>query len=178
MRPARALARARGGAQSEEQPYSQNITDERIGRYGDSQGSSPDDWLQLLKDDSVGDPEWDEDELSCSNLVTAANITVLTSSFGAAVDLQRQVIGARLSFSKSTWRWVQSPRQLYTVTVSFVDVPAGAAAEFVPPPPGIFAPLPDDVFFPFTVTANSISAAGRQAASAARSSASVASRRR
>jgi len=161
------LATLRRVCESEDQPYLLNATDERVGRYGDSQGSDPSDWLELIRDDPSKDPKWNEDELACSDLVTAAHITVLTSSYGASVDLQQQVVGVRLSFTKSTWRWVQSPRQLYTVTVAFASVPAGAAAEFVPPPPGIFAPLPDDVFFPFTVTANSITAAGRQAAATA-----------
>lgn len=43
------------------------------------------------------------------------------------------------------------------MTTSFVEVPTGGFSDFVPPAPSLFAPLPDDVFYPFTVNLPSTS---------------------
>ena len=137
-------------AQAGEQFTLSNLTDGYIGRFGDSYGSNAADWVELAKG-SAGDPSWDDDELTCSGLVVGADFEFFHAAFGAAVDLQRQIVGARLSFRTASWRYASAPRQIFTVTASFVDVPTGAAAQFVPPAPGLFAPIPDDAFFPFAV---------------------------
>jgi hypothetical protein len=152
--------------QAGEQYTLQNLTDGYVGRYGDSYGARADDWLELDTADA-GTPDWDDDEETCSGLVVGADLTIFSAAYGAAVDLQRQIVGARLRFREGSWRYGTAPRQLYTVAVSFVDVPTGGAAEFVPPAPGLFAPLPDDVFYPFTVTPQAIAASTSSVAAAA-----------
>jgi hypothetical protein len=123
-----------------------------------------------------------------------ADLTFLTARFGAAVDPQASIVGAKLRYrtgtvrrarsaraarpvpprrrrgararaahrtsappararggGRSQWQLGASRRQLFTVTTSFIEVPNGGFGDFVPPTPSLFAPLPDDVFYPFTV---------------------------
>lgn len=150
-------------SQAEEQYTLSNLTDSYIGRFGDSYGSLASDWVELVKG-TAGDPSWDDDTQTCSGMVLGLAYEFFHAKYGAAVDLQQQIVGARLSFRTGAWRFASSPRQLFTVSASFIEVPTGAAAQFIPPAPGLFAPLPDDVFYPFSVSPQSIagSVSGRR----------------
>lgn len=122
-----------------------------MGRYGDSYGAAPSDWVALAVGE-VGGSSWDEEGQACAGMALGADLQLFHAKFGAAVDLQEQIVGARLTYRTGTWRLASSGRMLFTVAVSFVEVPTGAAAEFVPPPPGLLAPLPEDAFYPFRPT--------------------------
>ena len=54
------------------------------------------------------------------------------------------------------------------MTTSFLEVPNGGFADFVPPAPSLFAPLPDDVFYPFTVNLPSTASLPPRAATSTR----------
>jgi len=149
------------------QPSLGNWTDDFVGRHGDAYEGDRSDWVRVLTPGNPGSADWDEAEKTCSNLVIGADLEVLTSRYGAAVDPQRQVIGVILRYRTEPWNIAANPRQLFTVSVAFSDVPAGDAAEYVPPAPGLFAPLPDDVFYPFTVEVTQAQQTARSAASAA-----------
>lgn len=149
------LPAARCVQDGEQEVLENVIQEERIGRFGDSYGVKSQDWVKLNRE-SPSDSEWDDDSDTCSNVVLGARLEFITSSYGARVDLQHQIIGARLSFERGTWRYGQAPKQLYTVAVTFVQVPAESIVEFVPDAPTLFAPLPDDVFYPFTTATGAV----------------------
>ena len=110
---------------------------------------------------------------TCTSLLTEFDIQILYSEFGSIDNPQKGIVGIRYNYvSGSISYQCIDPVQCADIstlkgsgtsasgtnaqsfriksTVSFVEV-ATDKTSFVPPPPRLVPPLPEDVFYPFNL---------------------------
>ena len=93
------------------------------------------------------------------------NVQVLTAKLGSVGNPQRSVVGVRYQYQAGAFRFTCGPDECngsgqppsaalpfpIRSTVTFVDVSGTEPQQVVPPAPLLFPPLPNDIFYPFTV---------------------------
>ncbi len=108
----------------------------------------------------------------CSSLLTEFGIEFLVANFGSVDNPQQGIVGARYNYVSGSFQY-RCLQTLDCVTPSTLDpaltaVVPGATAQpfrlkstvsfvqvemdrttFVPPPPRLIPPLPNDIFYPF-----------------------------
>ncbi|KAJ3260839.1 Tectonic-1 [Boothiomyces macroporosus] len=156
----------------------QNI--DSIGKFGNASTTNVYDWIKIINNPPsalTGTTSSPGTGVGiCSNLLTSFNVEFLYSSYGSTSDPQQAIVGARYSYTSGTFEWtcesvqdcvdpniyvsgsesqsnigtVKKPFQLSS-TVSFVQVSTLTLQLYVPPPPKIYAELPDDIWYPFSI---------------------------
>ena len=113
----------------------------------------------------------------CANLLTNFGVEFLYTAYGSNINPQYAIVGARYNYTGAgTFQWrcrtkndcidpniytggaislsnigtTPQPFQLRS-SVSFVKVNTVGTSLYTPPPPQIWATLPDDVWYPFYI---------------------------
>ncbi|KAJ3270114.1 Tectonic-3 [Terramyces sp. JEL0728] len=151
-----------------------------VGMFGNASTTNVFDWIKIINNPpsaitgAVSSPGTSFG--ICSNLLTSFNVEFLYSSYGSTTHPQHAIVGARYSYTPGTFGWTcdsvrdcvdpniysagtetitnigtaSKPFQLSS-TVSFVQVSTLTSSLYIPPPPKIYAELPDDIWYPFSI---------------------------
>lgn len=97
----------------------------------------------------------------CSNILKSAKIQFLWSDFGSQSNPQRGIISSRVLYESGSIS-IDCERPVDCVSpgnrtfpfslesaVEYYKVQGSRVEMFVPPPPRLIPPLPDDIFYPF-----------------------------
>jgi len=102
---------------------------------------------------------WDEDTLTCSNVVTGVSYDFLTALVGALTNPQSKVAAAQVGFSYSTWTFrdgavaAEGGAQSFVLSssVRFAPQDQESAKGISPDAPPLFPSLPEDILYPFMI---------------------------
>ncbi|KAI8813181.1 hypothetical protein BJ742DRAFT_849958 [Cladochytrium replicatum] len=137
-----------------------------VGRFGNASVENVWDWIRVINtvpSSIIQDSLNDSTPGLCSPILTEFNIQILTARFGSQQMPQRGIVGARFNYIPGRLRFpctVQAdcaPGSNVTktfflrATVTFAEIAGQEALMFVPPPPRLIPPLPDDIFYPFRI---------------------------
>jgi hypothetical protein len=113
---------------------------------------------------------------TCSDLLTEFNVQILYTAYGISTNPQLGIVGLRFSYVSGSFSWrceenndcidpnvftgaasdnnniglKPKPYNLRS-SVTFKRVSSGGPSPYTPPPPRIYAVLPDDIWYPFNI---------------------------
>lgn len=97
---------------------------------------------------------WDEASATCHNVVSGLRLRLLTGLAAPAAAPQAKLLAASACWSTSSWRFVsgRGGAQAFPLSfaAAFVAKAGQATVAAVRPRPPLFAPLPRDLFYPFS----------------------------
>lgn len=126
-----------------------------IGRWGNSDALSPNDWLQISQQSFPFGAQYSTSLRQCDGIPTGARLDVAYGPFGSTLNVQRGIVGASFTWVTSSIRHTlvdPTARQDFALSfqVRFLPV-GGSSADFVPSPAPVAPPLARDTLYPFYV---------------------------
>ncbi|KAJ1565486.1 Ubiquitin-conjugating enzyme E2 J1, partial [Nowakowskiella sp. JEL0078] len=154
-----------------------------VGRFGNSSYLNINEWIQIIKPSSLsvdgsviitGTPPG-----RCDGVLSSLEIRFLTANFGSKGNPQKGIVGVQIYYNQGQFKFScirrndclmsSQNQQAFQVvsTVSWIDIPNQRAQMFIPPPPRLIPPLPDDIFYPFKLSHSNKSSKSEMSRSAA-----------
>ncbi|KAI9204739.1 uncharacterized protein BJ171DRAFT_599138 [Polychytrium aggregatum] len=139
-----------------------------VGKFGNASYLNVNDWVPILNNPpsalTGNSPVVDTLPGTCSSLLTELDVQVVYSDAGSKYEPQNTIVGVRVQYVSGRFQYrclkVQDCLNLGQVqpfrirnTVTFVPLSNAEPLMFVPPPPNLFPPIPDDLFYPFQLGA-------------------------
>ena len=127
-----------------------------VGAFGNADPLQTAEWVEVEKSVPAAlSTVWQASSRSCSGIAVGLNVEFLTGEVGEVGNPQSKIIAARAQYATDTWTFKsRSSTQKFTIqsTVSFVPKAATDTKEYVPPAPPVLPELPNDLFYPFTLS--------------------------
>ena len=126
-----------------------------VGTWGDSDPSNIADWLQAEVESIDEGMSWNEQESTCSKVISGIESNFFTASVGSQQNPQQKLAYARVRFTYDDWTFNQvgldTCPQSFNVysTSAFVEMGQEVEENVKPPAPPVFPKLPEDAFYPF-----------------------------
>ncbi|UPQ99778.1 tectonic protein [Chloropicon primus] len=126
-----------------------------VGIWGDSSPSNTADWIEFEVESIDDGMSWNEQESTCSKVVSGIQYEFLTANVGSQQNPQQKVTYARVKFTYDDWTFSNpsldacpQPFNVYS-SASFVEMDQEVDENVKPPAPPVFPKLPEDAFYPF-----------------------------
>ena len=125
------------------------------GVWGDSDPANTADWIEFEVESLDDGMSWNEQEGTCSKVVSGVQYEFLTANVGSQQNPQRKVTYARVKFTYDDWTFsdpaLDACPQAFSVYSSstFVEMDQQVDENVKPPAPPVFPKLPEDAFYPF-----------------------------
>lgn len=133
-----------------------------VARWGSSDRAVLGDWVEI-EEEAVPSAATGTGNGVCNDVLAGAHYEFLVARLGAVSNPQSKIVGVRIKYTTSNMAFSCVGASCSTAgasqkfglvsTATWVVVDGDDAAEFFPPPPSILPVLPNDVFYPFKLSA-------------------------
>jgi tectonic-1/3 len=128
-----------------------------LGRFGDANLYNTNDWVTITKADGPT-ATWDESTSTCNALAAGTQYEMVVAQQGSTTNGQWKIVGVRRYRFAQKWRFSDdgSTTKSFWVQwrVRFIHLQGQSSGKSVAPIPNLLPRLPQDVFYPFTLSSS------------------------